>query len=115
MKNLGSETLHHIEKLLTKKGPSKQDSKKKESRSKSPLPKKKESPSPQRPAHALYQPMEKDNSIINQQVKLIYNEMEHQHNYKVQNKHSYFLNAKHPRPPLYQRAQEIVKERDLWL
>ncbi len=41
MKNLGSETLHHIEKLITKKGPSKQDSKKKESRSKSPLPKKK--------------------------------------------------------------------------
>lgn len=104
--NLGSETLHHIEKMLTtrKRSPSKEPNK-----SKSPA------KQPTRSPHkTLYQPMEKDNAIIDKQLRNIYQQMEAQNNYRVQNKHSYFLNAKNPKPPLYLRTQDIIKEKEIW-
>lgn len=107
-KTLGDQTLNHIEKLLVTTKPRKRNSpKKKETQSKSPV---KEctcdkSKSPNKYKHALYQPMERDNALIQRQLKTIHHEMEEQNNYRVQNKHSYFLNAKNPKPPLYQRAQ----------
>jgi hypothetical protein len=52
---------------------------------------------------------------MQRQVRLIHKELDTHHNFKVQNKHSYFLNAKNPKPPLYQRALQIAKEKELWL
>lgn len=34
--------------------------------------------------------------------------MDKQLNYRVQNTHSYFLNEKHPKPPIYERTKEIL-------
>jgi hypothetical protein len=106
MKNLGDKTLHQIEKLLTttKKSPPKKTPNKTEP-NKSPMrgyPNATKSPNKFR--HTLYQPMEKDNTLIQQQLKIIQHEAKDQQNYKIQNKHSFFLNAKNPKPPLYQRT-----------
>ena len=38
---------------------------------------------------------------MERQVKAVYNDMDYQHNHKIQNRHSYFLNSKNPRPPIY--------------
>ncbi len=108
MKNLGDKTLHQIEKLLTttKKSPLKKTPNKTEPKSKSPM---RGYPnatiSPNKFGHTLYQPMERDNTLIQQQLKIIQHEAKDQKNYKIQNKHSFFLNAKNPKPPLYQRTQ----------
>jgi hypothetical protein len=33
-------------------------------------------------------------------------------NYRVQNTHSFFLNQRNPRPPIYERAQDIIRQRE---
>lgn len=48
--------------------------------------------------------------MIDRQLKQVTKEIEHQQ-CKIQNKHSYFLNAKNPKAPLYLRAQDIAREK----
>lgn len=33
----------------------------------------------------------------------------------MQNPHSFFLNEKNPKPPIYERAQDIVRQREMAL
>ena len=48
-------------------------------------------------------------------LKTIYNEIEIQNSIQVQNQHSVFLNSKNPRPPIHERAQVIIEEREMIL
>lgn len=53
--------------------------------------------------------------MIERQVKIIKREIEDQQNHRIQNKTSFFLNSKNPKPPIYERAQFIIEEREMML
>lgn len=38
--------------------------------------------------------------------------MEQRVNYRVQNTHSFFLNKRNPKPPIYERAEQIMRIRE---
>lgn len=122
MKQLGSKALHKIEQLITTASPRKSKSpnrsKLEPGRSTSAL-----SPSPIRievsPQHKkkphMFVPMEREIKLLQRHKQMIYEELDHRTNFRLQNPHSFFLNERNPRPPIYERAQDIVREREAML
>lgn len=43
----------------------------------------------------------------------IYNEIAHVHNFKVENKHTLFLNSRNPTRPIHERTQDILNQREI--
>lgn len=120
MNRIGSDSLNRIQELLSskkkKQTPQTPPKAEQKSKSKSPVTKTPLSRSPHRAVHTpTYQPMGRDYNFVQQQVRSIHNEMEEHLHFRVQNKHSYYLNSKNPKPPLYQRALQMAKEREVWL
>ena len=56
--------------------------------------------------------MSKDHALVHYQIKAIQEEIERRKSQTIQNRHSYFLNARNPKPPIHERTQQILKERE---
>lgn len=52
---------------------------------------------------------------MERQLKVIYKELDFQQSHQIQNQISVFLNSKNPRPPIHERAQLILEEREALL
>lgn len=52
---------------------------------------------------------------MQRQLKVIYKDIDLQQSHQIQNQISLFLNSKNPKPPIHERAQLIVEEREALL
>lgn len=130
MKSLGEQALKKIENLIAKKEASTSTPNKKEKpistfrpsrileegeeekKENKPLDEKIISTSPARKSSHVYVPREREIKFIERQTKIIYDELAQKTSYKLQNPHSFFLNQKNPKLPIYQRAAQIAEDRE---